>query len=280
MDFDAIFCVWIEALQQLEADVRVQTLEVLDPYYKMDMEAAYRQLHGAFNVQEYVISYVNIEMGYEGQGEELCVDVVKRAKRIGILEYHLNFGHDDDEAEDDEDEDNVDMNDKPEINCFKKNILDFAFSAPECEELYVTVEGDGSGLINRLVRHFQEHQSTSQRVSTFTWKWGINYEGTTWERNDSLKPIAERHPCPFKDVTLECRRRQCFPEPNDTVPLIGQLSGDVHEFRNEHDGTHLTVVTADAHETVQFRKGRFELAEAAAQCPPDKKLRIGNNHTE
>ena len=48
MEFDANFCVWIKALQQMGADVHV---EVVDPCYKMGMEAAYRQLHGAFNMR-------------------------------------------------------------------------------------------------------------------------------------------------------------------------------------------------------------------------------------
>ncbi|KAH7699045.1 hypothetical protein AAVH_33852, partial [Aphelenchoides avenae] len=271
-DFGLNFCVWIKALQRLETDVCVQTLEVIDPNYKMNMNSVYRQLQNTLQVQEYAISKESTDMGDEGRGDELCVDVLKKAKRVSILEYYLDDDGDDDEAEEDECEDNVDVDDKPEMNGSMKNVLNFVFSAPACEELYASVEGDGSGLINKLNRRFQGLQSTSQMVFTFTWEWGINYEGCNWvKRNDCPKPTAEGHASPFKDVTLE-RRRPQFDLARDVI-VIEQLSGDVYEFRNVHDRTYLTVVVSKEHDIVQFRKGRFELNTATADGLPDKKRR-------
>ncbi|KAH7699317.1 hypothetical protein AAVH_33578, partial [Aphelenchoides avenae] len=263
-DLGLHFCVWIKALQQLKTDVRVQTLELIDPYYKMDMNRVYGKIRSALQVQEYAISKESTDMGDDDRGDELCVDVLKKAKRVSILEYYLNDSDEDDAVEDDEHDDNIDVDDKPEMNGSMKNVLDFMFSAPACEELYVSVEGEGSGLINKLIRRFQGLQSTSQMVSTFTWEWGINYEGSDWvKRNDCPKPTAEGHVSPFRDVTLERRRRQFYP--GRDVIVIGQLSGDVYEFRNEHDGTYLTVVVSKVHDIVQFLKGRFELNEATAE---------------
>lgn len=161
IDGDALtrFYEWIKPLQQREADVHVQTLEVVDPYYIIDTDTFYRQLDSAFRVQEYAVSMESTDMVEEGSMEstyraekgrqfELCVDVLKKAKHVSVLKYYLNDSDDDGEAEDDGDEDNFNVDDKSEMNGSMNNVLDFVFSAAECEELYVTVEGDGSGLIN------------------------------------------------------------------------------------------------------------------------------------
>lgn len=120
-------------------------------------------------------------------------------------------------------------------------------------------------------------------VSTFTWEWGLGCAcaaceadaNDDWDIIDCAKPIAKGHSKAFEDVTHH-RRRQL--EPVQYRIAIGQLSGDVYEFKNEHDGTYLTVAVAKEDNTVQFRKGRFELVEVSADHPPDKRRRLSDNH--
>lgn len=110
-------------------------------------------------------------------------------------------------------------------------------------------------------------------VSTFTWRRSIlHYEGDNWEWDDWPKPIAKGVTNPFIDVTIERRRRLFAPDEDGKhfhQNVRGPTNGDVYEFRNEHDGTYLTVVVAEEQEIVQFRKGRFESVETAAQCSSD-----------
>ncbi|KAH7680483.1 hypothetical protein AAVH_41142, partial [Aphelenchoides avenae] len=151
-DFGANFCAWIKALQQLQADVRVRTLEVFEPYYKIGMDTVYRHLGSTFSVYEYFISKTNIGTRDIGRFDELCVDVLKEEKRVSIHLYNLDDDDDDDEAEDEQHENNFDVDDKPKINGSVNNIIDFVFSSPRCEELYLAVEVGGKGLFDKLIR--------------------------------------------------------------------------------------------------------------------------------
>ncbi|KAH7711945.1 hypothetical protein AAVH_20703 [Aphelenchoides avenae] len=249
INFGNDFSAWIKALLELETDIHVQTLELVASYYKTSMYSVYQRLTEALHIYEYIIWH-DREAQY---GDELCVDVLKKTKHVS-------------------------------------NVLDFVFSAPECEELYLAVEmHDGSHLINKLLRHldvwrFRELLSTGQMVSTFTWEWGLGCALASctdveedWEIIDCPKPITEGYAKAFKDVTHH-QRRQLDPVKHSIA--VGQLSGDVYEFKNEHDGTYLTVAVAKEDRTVQFRKGRFELVEAAVDHSPDKKRRLSDNHEE
>lgn len=121
-------------------------------------------------------------------------------------------------------------------------------------------------------------------VSTFTWEWGLGCDCPMcrevyddWSTVDFPKPIAEGDAGAFKDVTHQ-RMRKLHP-PQYTI-AVGQQSGDVYEFKNERDGTYLTLIVAKEYTTVQFRKGRFELEESAADHPSEKKRRLSENHDE
>lgn len=237
IDGDALtrFYEWIKPLQQLEADVHVQTLEIVDPYYIIDMDTLCRQLDGAFRVQEYAISVEKTEnaerdfmestyTAEEGRRYELCVGVMKKAQHVSILEYYLNDVDDDGEAEDDDEEDNIDVDDKSGMYCSMKNVLDFVFSASECEELYVTVEGDGSGLINKLIR--VRRATNSRRCTAFVSKDSSTKKDTFSSSGSKILAKIARTAAPrsSNNIILFSAFKDYSPRTKWSLPLRGNAT--------------------------------------------------------
>ncbi|KAH7716426.1 hypothetical protein AAVH_16152 [Aphelenchoides avenae] len=81
-----MICVWIKALSELEADVHVRTFKLVKPSYnKMIMNAVCKLLDGVLHLQEYTVW----KDCSANRGDELCVDVLKKAKRVSIMGYYL-----------------------------------------------------------------------------------------------------------------------------------------------------------------------------------------------
>ncbi|KAH7711946.1 hypothetical protein AAVH_20704 [Aphelenchoides avenae] len=254
IDFGKDFYVWIKALLEIEA--HVQTLDLVDPAYdNMSMDEVYNRLDKALHVQEYRIS----KDGEEDRGDELCVDVLKKAKRVTIIGYCLTDDGDETEHRDSGGADGG-KDDESLMNGTDTHVLDFVFNAPQCEELSIQNVYDGSQLPNKLIQHFQRLESTTRMVATFTWQWCSGYYCNTkaWP-----EPVAVCHESPFKAVThlspkaagKDLGKRYYGPEHG---------RGHVYQFKNIHDGSYLTVVQAVGDGRVlQFQKGRFEFDDAS-----------------